>query len=415
MQVTHRIDSFPARSDDDVTLQLGDVVDVRLDRPAHGGYSVGRVDGQVVFVRLGIPGELVRANITDVGSGGRFLRAEVETVLEASADRVVPVCPHAVPSGCGGCDWQHVNVHRQREMKAEIVREQLIRVGKCDPADPVLTSLQVEPCGDDDSGFGYRTRMDFVADGRGRLGLRSARSHDVIALRRCPLAVDRINDSEALHQPWAVDADVRVTAAHSGTVVTPSGADPVVVTEHVNDRTFEVQSTGFWQVHRNAAAVFSSLARTMLDPRPGEFLLDLYGGVGLFAGTLAPLLGAGGRTVVVEGDRNAARMAKRNLRGIAHVDVQAASVEQWVRRTPITKVDVVVLDPPRAGAGKQVMAGILRMRPRRLLYVACDPASLARDVEFARTCDYRLTALRAIDAFPHTAHIESFALLEPGA
>ena len=91
MQVTHRIDSFPARSDDDVTLQLGDVVDVRLDRPAHGGYSVGRVDGQVVFVRLGIPGELVRANITDVGSGGRFLRAEVETVLEASADRVVPV------------------------------------------------------------------------------------------------------------------------------------------------------------------------------------------------------------------------------------------------------------------------------------------------------------------------------------
>lgn len=411
----HPIDSCRERSVADVALAVSDVIDVLLDRPAHGGYSVGRVDGQVVFVRLGIPGERVRATVTEIGPGGRFVRAEVESVLEASPDRVEPVCRHATPGGCGGCDWQHVTLSKQRAMKADIIREQLVRVGKCDPDDALLRDLVVEPCGDDRTGFGYRTRMDFVADPRGRLGLRSARSHDVIALQGCPLATASINDSEALHQPWAVGASVRIAHADSGTVVIPDGADPVTVTQQVGDRQFEVLSTGFWQVHRNAPTVFTALAHELLEPRSGEFLLDLYGGVGLFAGVLGPLLGAGGKTIVVEGDRAAARLAKRNLRALQHVEVHPDRVDQWLRQTRITRVDLVVMDPPRSGAGKAVIDGVLRMRPRRLLYVACDPASLARDIAFARDCDYRLTTLRAVDAFPHTAHIETFALLEPAA
>ena len=409
----HRIDSCPERSVADVSLNLDDVVDVVLDRPAHGGYSVGRVDGQVVFVRLGIPGERVRAVITEIGQGGRFVRAEVESVLDASPDRVEPSCRHAVPGGCGGCDWQQVSLPRQRAIKAEIIREQLIRVGKCDPDDALLCDLVVHPCGDDDTGFGYRTRMDFVADPRGRLGLRSARSHDVIALQGCPLATSSINDSEALHQPWAAGSSVRIASADSGLAVVPDGADTITVKQRVGEMSFDVLSTGFWQVHRNAPTAFTGLARDLLAPKPGEFLLDLYGGVGLFAGVLAPLLGAGGRIAMVEGDRAAARLAKRNLRGIEHVEIYPDRVDQWLRMTRITKVDLVVMDPPRSGAGKAVIQGVLRMRPRRLLYVACDPASLARDIAIARECDYRLTDLRAVDAFPHTAHVETFALLEP--
>jgi tRNA/tmRNA/rRNA uracil-C5-methylase (TrmA/RlmC/RlmD family) len=396
-----------------MALAVGDVIDVHLDRPAHGGYSVGRHDGQVVFVRLGIPGERVRAEITEIGNGGRFLRAETQQVLEVSADRVTPRCAHAVPGGCGGCDWQHATISRQRDMKADIIREQLVRVGKCDAADPLLTGLHVRACGDDVDGFHYRTRMDFVADQRGRLGLRSARSHNVIAVHECPLAVQAINDAEAFHQPWAAGATIRLAQAQSGTTVVADEETPATVTEAVGDIAFEVSAAGFWQVHRNAPAQFTALATELLQPKPGEFLLDLYGGVGLFAKTLGPVLGAGGRIVLVEGERVAGRYAKRNLRDLPHTEVVVERVDRWLADTRITKVDIVVLDPPRSGAGKQVLESVLRLRPRRVLYVACDPASLARDIAIARDRDYHLARLEAVDAFPHTAHVETFALLEP--
>lgn len=396
-----------------MSLAVGDVADVLLERPAHGGYSVGRIDGQVVFVRLGIPGERVRIEITSIGSGGRFLRAEVQQVLDPSIDRVTPQCRHAVPGGCGGCDWQHVSLDRQRLMKAEIIREQLVRVGKCDSTDPLLIGLVVQSCGDDVSGFGYRTRMDFVADERGRIGLRAARSHDVIALSECPLAVDAVNDSEAFHQPWAPGADIRVVRADSGTVVVVEHAQATTVTERVGTATFDVPASGFWQVHRHAAETFTRVATELLEPRAGDFVIDLYGGAGLFARTMAPVIGAGGRIVLVESDRAAAKCAKRNLRDVPHAEVVGDRVDRWLGSTQVTRVDLVLLDPPRAGAGARVMEGVLGLRPRRVLYVACDPASLARDIATARECDYRLSRLEAIDAFPHTAHVETFALLEP--
>ena len=230
-------------------------------------------------------------------------------------------------------------------MKADIIREQLVRVGKCDAADPLLTGLHVRACGDDVDGFHYRTRMDFVADQRGRLGLRSARSHNVIAVHECPLAVQAINDAEAFHQPWAAGATIRLAQAQSGTTVVADEETPATVTEAVGDIAFEVSAAGFWQVHRNAPAQFTALATELLQPKPGEFLLDLYGGVGLFAKTLGPVLGAGGRIVLVEGERVAGRYAKRNLRDLPHTEVVVERVDRWLADTRITKVDIVVLDP----------------------------------------------------------------------
>lgn len=396
-----------------MTADVGDVLEIELERPAHGGFCVGRAEGQVVFVRHGMPGERVRVQVTEIGSGNRFLRADAIDVLRASSDRVAPVCPQAGPGLCGGCDWQHVTLERQRAMKAEIIREQLVRVGRMDADDPLLAALVVDPCGDDPSGFGYRTRMDFVADGRGRLGLRSVRSHDVIALQGCPLAVPAINECEAWHQPWRAGATIRVAAAADGVHVTPDEADAPTVRERVGEAGFEVSADGFWQVHRNAATAFSERAGSLLEPRPGEFLLDLYGGVGLFARMLAPSLGAGGRVIVVEADRRAAKLARRNLRGFESADVVVERVDRWLRERMLSKVDLIVLDPPRAGAGKQVMADLLRLRPRAVLYVACDPASLARDIGFARELGYVPDRLHAIDAFPQTQHIETFARLIP--
>ena len=394
-----------------MSLMIDDEIEVLLERPAHGGTAVGRHEGQVVFVRLGIPGERVRARVTQIGAKQRFVRAEVSEVLEASADRVVPRCPHAVPCGCGGCDWQHVTLERQRSMKAEIVREQLVRLGGMDVSDPLLTSLIVAPCGDDD-GFAYRTRMDFVADARGRLGLRAARSHDVIPLRSCPLAVDAINASEDLRRPWRADGTVRFAATADGLIVTPEDDTAPTVHELLGEERLEVSADGFWQVHRNAASVFTTIAREMLAATPGEFLLDLYGGAGLFARALAPALGAGGRIVLVESDRRAGRLARRNLRHLPNAEVVVARTDHWLAERSLRRVDLVVLDPPRAGAGQSVMREVLRLTPRRVLYVACDPASLGRDVALAAELGYRVTALRAVDAFPQTAHVETFALLE---
>ena len=396
-----------------MTLAVGDLVEIELDRPAHGGFCVGRADGQVVFARHGIPGERVRVEITEIGSGNRFVRGDVLEVLQASPDRVQPRCPHAGPGKCGGFDWQHVTLERQRAMKADIIREQLLRIGHLDVQDPLLAQITVDACGVDTDGFGYRTRMDFVADTRGRLGLRAARSHDVIALKECPLAVAPINDNEAWHQPWRAGATIRMAASADGVTVAPEGADAPTVHERIGDISFEVAADGFWQVHRNAAKAFTELAHSMLQPRPGEFLLDLYGGVGLFARALASDLGAGGRLIVVESDRRAGRLARRNLRQFANADVIVERVDRWLRERMLSRVDLVIVDPPRAGAGKQVMAEVLRLRPRALLYVSCDPASLARDIAFARDLGYRPGRLQAIDAFPQTSHIESFALLIP--
>lgn len=392
---------------------VGDILELTLDRPAHGGFSVGRAAGQVVFARHGIPGERVRVEVTEVGSGARFVRADVLEVLEASPDRREPACEHARPGACGGCDWQHVTLERQRLLKADVVREQMVRVARLAPDHPLLQQLVVEPCGDDDTGLHYRTRMDFVADARGRLGLRATRSHEVIAMAGCPLAVEQINADEAIQTPWQVGGTVRITAATDGVAVIPEGAPSVTVRERVVDAGFDVAADGFWQVHRNAPAVFTTIARELLEPHAGDFLLDLYGGVGLFARMLAPALGAGGRLQVVEGDQRSARMARRNLRAFPHAQVDAERVDRWLRSRAVTKVDLVVLDPPRAGAGKEVVPAVLRLRPRRVLYVACDPASLARDVAIAADHGYELTALRCVDAFPQTHHVETFARFEP--
>ncbi len=396
-----------------MTLAVGDEVDVLLERPAHGGASVGRFEGQVVFVRHGIPGERVRVTVTEVGPKARFVRADVIRVDEPSDDRVEPRCPHAVPGGCGGCDWQHVALPRQRTMKAEIVREQLVRLGGMDAHDPLVSGLVVESCGEDD-GFGYRTRMDFVADPRGRLGLRAARSHEVIALRGCPLAVDAINDADDLRRPWGAGGTVRFASTADGVIVTPEEAEAPTAHEIVDGERFDVAADGFWQVHRNAARVFTDIALHLLQPRAGEFLLDLYGGAGLFARMLAPTLGPGGRILLVESDRRAGRLARRNLRHLPNADVVVERTDRWLTGRQLSRTDLVILDPPRAGAGATVMAEVLRLRPRRVLYVACDPSSLARDIATARSHGYVPTALRSVDAFPQTAHIETFALLERG-
>lgn len=377
---------------------------------AHGGICVARNDGQVVFVRGALPGEEVVVQVTEAPGHGRFLRADTVEVLRASPHRVSPPCPYA--GDCGGCDWQYVALDEQRRLKAAVVREQLTRLGGEPPAR--WADLVVEAVPGDAHGLHWRTRMEYSVDDSGRAGLRAARSHRVVPIKRCLIATEAIDGLDVTGRSWPGVTQVLAVAPASGAIALP---DPrpgeARVEERAAGRTWVFDATAFWQVHPGAADTLVAAVLDALAPRPGDHAIDLYAGVGLFAGALAAPLGPGGRVDAVESDSVAMRGAKRSLHGLPTVHLHERPVERWLRETSLRRCDLVVLDPPRKGAGKPVVESLLRFRPRAVAYVACDPASLARDISTAKALGWQLTSVRAFDLFPMTHHVECVALLSP--
>jgi tRNA/tmRNA/rRNA uracil-C5-methylase (TrmA/RlmC/RlmD family) len=429
---------------------------------AHGGHCVARHQGRVVFVRHALPGERVLARPDTAGEGDRYWRADAVQVLQASPERVTPPCPLSGPGGCGGCDWQHASLSAQRRGKAEVIREQLVRLGRVDPASvPGLADLVVEPVPGDVDGLGWRTRMRFAIDVQGRPGLRRHRSHDLVPVPHCPIAHSELDAVGAGAKHWTGAAAIDlVVGGVAGPGPAPDGAvQRLVVIEpgtdrHVStpplaaeasvalrtpdglrrlrgrtwveervrlagvDRAFRVTGDGFWQVHPGAAGTLAEAVLDAAAPRPGERALDLYSGVGLFTAALALRVGPDGAVLGVESDPRAAADARRNLHDLTQVRLETGRVERVLPRLLAEPAwsapDVVVLDPPRSGAGRSVIEAVLAAGPRVVVYVACDPASLARDVATAAGHGYRLAGVRGFDLFPMTHHVECLATLVPG-
>jgi tRNA/tmRNA/rRNA uracil-C5-methylase (TrmA/RlmC/RlmD family) len=392
-------------------LARGDVVDVEITAIAHGGVCVGRHDGQVLFVRHCLPGERVRARVIDAPKHGRFVRADAEAILRPSVDRVTPPCPYA--GVCGGCDWQHVSMTAQRALKATVIREQLTRLGGEPPERWI--DLQVEAVPGDVDGLGWRTRMRYAVDRQGRAGLRRHRSHEVVPVDTCLLATPAIRDLQVTRREWPGVREVLAVSPSLGTPLAMGDPQPgrARIVEAVEERLWRLDATAFWQVHPGAAETFTRTVAEFLQPRTGEHLLDLYAGAGLFAGMLADAIGESGRIDAVEPDPVAMRAAKRSLHDIPQIHLHETTTFRWLRSTVVTACDLVVLDPPRTGAGTRVMASIMAMNPRAIAYVACDPAALARDIASAKKAGWTLAELRAFDAFPMTHHVECIALLTP--
>lgn len=376
----------------DAGLKVGAVLGpVRIGPIAHGGHCVARVDGRVLFVRHAVPGELVTIRVSQVRS--RFARGEVAEVMEASPERRTPPCP--VAAECGGCDFQHLPAPASRELKRQVVAELIGHQTGYEFAG------EVEGV---DDGFGWRTRMRYHRTPTGGLGLRAARSEQVVALPSdgCRIAADPI----ARPHPRPGGGAVLAVAAASEVVVGERAELPATVIERVGELRFEVAADGFWQPHRLAASVLTGAVLEFLQPQPGERAFDLFCGVGLFAASLAA---AGCRVIGVEGDRRATGLAGRN---VPDADFHAGDVAQVLGRLP-RRTDLVVLDPPRSGAGRTVLAAVAARRPRAIAYVACDPAALARDLATASGLGYRIDALRAFDLFGTTHHVECLAVLRP--
>ncbi|MEU4241428.1 TRAM domain-containing protein [Actinoplanes sp. NPDC026619] len=424
-------------SDPSLDLVEGDRIELTVGAPAHGGHCVARLDNRVFFVRHALPGERVTAEITERHKA--YLRADAVEIHDASPDRVEPPCPFAHPGGCGGCDLQHVASDAQLRWKGDVVREQLRRMAGL-PDFPV----RVEPLPTAGSRtellgngglLGWRSRVRYAVDAANRPGLRKHRSHEIVPIDRCRIAHPAIQELDVLKLEWPDAAAIEATASTGGDVAvlaTPTGAGvpdddptgnpapggrqrlsgPAEVVEVAAGREWRVPPEGFWQIHPAAAETLAATVVELLRPAEGEVAWDLYGGAGLFAAALAIRTGA--RTTVVESAPLGCAAARANLADLPTVEVVEARVETALQRRRVAgPVDLVVLDPPRSGAGAQVVRGIAAARPRAVAYVACDPAALARDVQTFRDLGFQLTTLRAFDCFPMTQHVECVALLEP--
>lgn len=389
---------------------------------AHGGHCVARHEGRVVFVRHALPGERVEARLTDAAEGARFWRADAVGVLQASPDRVASPWPAAGPDGVGGGELGHVALPAQRAWKAAVVSEQLRRLAGDD------REVVVEAAPGETDGLGWRTRIELTVDAAGRAGMHRYRSADVVPLTDMPLAVPALRELRLFERRWP--AGVRITA------VAPVGGDrPLVLVDGVpwsggapdrrpNARTsvrevaevagvthaWRVAADGFWQVHRAAPALLAQAVLDAVGPADGAIVADLYAGAGLFTVPLARAVGSGGRVVAVEGDARAVKDARRNVHDAPWVDLHLGPVADVLAGGAVARADVVVLDPPRVGAGRAVVDRVTALRAEQVVYVACDPAALGRDVAYLRERGYALTALRAFDIFPMTHHVECVAV-----
>ena len=404
------------------------LVELEIGPVAHGGHCVARHEGRVVFVRHTLPGERVRARLTDAGPDAKFWRADAVEVLDASPDRVPSAWPQAGPGGVGGGELAHVALPAQRAWKTSVLDEQLRRLAKLDLDVAVLGA----PGDDERGGLGWRTRIDLVADAEGRAGMRGHRSHEVHALDSMPLASPAIEDLDLFGRRWPA-------GAHIEAIAPAGGDDPVVllggvpydvrrgrvdprpnartsVRERVGDRVYRVAAAGFWQVHREAPGVLVDAVLAGVGDVDGAAVLDLYSGAGLFTAALADAVGDAGEVVSVEGDERAVKDARRNLHDRSNVELHAGDVARVLTGrddadSDVVHADVVVLDPPRTGAGRAVVDGIVALRPERVVYVACDPAALARDLATFGAGGYSVASLVGHDLFPMTHHLEAVAVL----
>lgn len=380
---------------------------IRLEvgAPAHGGHCVARYEGRAVFVRHSLPGEVVEAVVTEGDESSRFWRADAVAVVSASPDRVESVWPQAGPGGVGGGELAHVSLPAQRQWKHQVLSEAFDRFAGV----PFPGEVTGAPGDESRAGLAYRTRVSAIAGKDGRPVMRKFRSWDEVTLESMPLATP---GAERALLAARHDSGLRISVAEptdGDIAVAYEGSGSPFVTENVNTSSgpieIRLRADSFWQVHVEAPSL---LVREVEARVAGATsVLDLYAGAGLFGISLA----ANGKQVtMVEFDRRACDAAKQSLK---RMDIAARVLAGDVRRTlrsgELSRPDVVVLDPPRSGAGSATLRALADLAPERIVYVACDPVALARDTGLLGEMGWNLTEAQAFDLFPMTHHVETIA------
>jgi len=395
---------------------VGDEVELEPERFVAGGEALARsTDGRIVFVRGAVPGDVVSAVVVD--SRRDWSRARVARVLDAGGDRVSPTCPSRL-EGCGGCDWAEVSDDSALGHKVGIVTDALRRTAR------VETEVEV---GGSVARTGYRTTMRVVGDPHGRPALRVEGSNDPVGIGGCEIAHPDLGRMlGAVRLTPGLEATLRVSAHNGASTArwdrkagevtglpedTRSDRDAFLeeeVTTASGSLRLRVSAGSFFQSGPAAAGLLiDTVARLVPEHRGARHLVDLYGGVGLFAAGLGASVG---RITLVESSRSATADALVNLPRLdpppESIDVVTSEVGAWTPPAHAVGVDVVVADPARSGLGRPGVAAVERLRPRVLALVSCDPVSMARDTALLIDAGLQLETVVALDLFPGTHHVE---------
>jgi 23S rRNA (uracil1939-C5)-methyltransferase len=408
---------------------MGQIIEVKVDTMAHGGECIGRYEGRAIFVPYTIPGEVIRAEIVD--NHERYARARLVDILDPSPVRIEPECPYFGPEKCGGCQWQHIAYEVQANMKGLVVNDQLQRIAKID-APPILEPIP------DASGWEYRNHALFRTNQDGRLGFLSPQSHSVYPIDYCLILHPLLNslleslDMEypdvewlemrtgtATHdimlllqtideEPPSLQVDFPISIVqicHDDAIAPLIGLD--YITERVRDKEFRISATSFFQVNSPQAENLMDTVLEAVDPNGTETVLDAYCGVGFFTAFLADLVQ---EITGIESNPSAITDAHHNLAGLNNATILQGTVETILPDLG-KEFDIILVDPPRTGLERHVLDAMGNGQAKKLVYVSCDPATLARDIQRLTRFGFHLEWDQPIDMFPQTYHIENVALL----
>ncbi len=385
-------------------VRAKDIITITIDTVAFGGEGIGRVENLVVFVPFTAPGDVAEVEIREAKK--RYLRGRVKKLVTPSPDRVEPSCPYF--QRCGGCHYQHIEYAKQVEMKSRQVVEAFERIGK-------FTAPPVEPGCPSPVAYGYRGKGEFHVerqrDAAYRIGFMDVGGSRLVDIERCAIMEESINEQltflrRPMHAPLRVDRYVIWS-------LTGKSEEQHVV-RIVKGRELLVPFEGFFQASTALTDGLVDIVMEFAGAGPGETVLDLYCGSGLFSLFLAPAC----RSLVgIEIDGEAVECARLNMErhGIRNAVFHEGDVRDVLEREfggGKAAIDAVVLDPPRTGCEREVLDLVIGLRPLRIVYVSCDPATLARDARQLVDSGYSLTTVRPVDMFPQTKHIEAVALFK---
>jgi len=394
------------------TLQVGDTVEITTERLTYGGDAIARLNGLAIFVPFAAPDEKLIVRITERKS--RFARATIEQIVQPSPSRREPPCKYF--GDCGGCQLQHLDYSAQLESKVRFVQDAIKRIAQVSWPHKIEIRSAKE--------FGYRGRAQLKIDARmKRIGFNRAASNDVCDVVSCPVLVPELQ--QALHslrsglesrteanEPYARRSQIEIAAGDDRLAFEPAiaGLTGGPIRRSVRQIVYNFSPSTFFQGNTE---LLEALIEEAVGDQSGKLAVDLYAGVGLFTISLARSFE---RVIGVEGNHVASRFAAQNIaeNGTINVEFHTSSVESWLKNAighSLSSPDLLLLDPPRAGAS-EALPHLIALQPSRIVYVSCDPATLARDLKSLTAAGYELKRVTAIDLFPQTYHVETIVALE---
>ncbi len=388
-----------------VTSSKERTLEVNIERLLPGGVGLAHAEGLTVLVSLAAPGDRVRVHINHVR--GKVAFASIREIVKPSPVRVEPPCPYF--GRCGGCDFQQLDYQAQLQAKVEIIRDCLYRIAHIEK----LPEIAIVPSSRD---WRYRSRATWQFDPRTRnLGYFERGSHRVCDVEYCAVLVpelqrtlEEFRNKVREHSLFKGEVQIEVAAGDEGVSVAPIN-EVLEVSRAIGAETYYFNALSFFQINHELTG---ELVATVTRGLRGDLAIDLYSGVGLFT---LPLSRSFARVIAIDSNSTATRFARRSLRaaGLQNTRVLTARVGDWLDHncSTLNSVDVLLLDPPRSGVEAGVLEKIIEMRPLRISYISCDPATLARDLRKLLTAGYSLDSIDAFDMFPQTHHVETVAVL----